>query len=446
MTIHHIRKAILLFVLLAFVAGLAGCAASLGSAAREGDIKEMERLISAGANVNARNAYGLTPLHSAALYGKVEAARLLIRNGADVNAIDSNGKTPLHFAAFYDQGEVARLLIENGANIEDALAVAKKRGNAAIINLVEEAEALKVRHTGITSSPQPSNTTGNIVHNSVAQTAPKLSPKEYIPRPAVKEIAVEDIHTIPVFKAQQRDNDFAVVIGVEEYKDIKTKSDFSRSDAGLMKDYLKALGFKERNIQFIIDGDATRSGIEKSIEAWLPNRVKKGSIVFVYYSGHGAPDVAKGDGYIVPYDGDPNYLEQTGYSLKRLTEHLAKLDAKEVIVLLDSCFSGAGGRSVLAKGARPLVMKTETLALRDNIVMVTATRAEQISMSSPEKGHGLFTYHFLKALKDGKKNLSDIYGQLKPLVENEAKELNAEQSPSMTPAPEAVKGRFVLVR
>ncbi|MBI5887342.1 MAG: caspase family protein [Deltaproteobacteria bacterium] len=114
--------------------------------------------------------------------------------------------------------------------------------------------------------------------------------------------------------------------------------------------------------------------------------------------------------------------------------------------MLDSCFSGAGGRSVIAKGARPLVMKTESLALKDNIVMMTATRAAQISMSSPEKGHGLFTYHFLKALKDGKKNVADIYGQLKPLVEDDAKELNAEQSPSMTPAPDAAKGRFVLVR
>ena len=35
------------------------------------------------------------------------------------------------------------------------------------------------------------------------------------------------------------------------------------------------------------------------------------------------------------------------------------LKAKEVIVAMDACFSGAGGRSVLAKGARPLVMQVD---------------------------------------------------------------------------------------
>ena len=122
-----------------------------------------------------------------------------------------------------------------------------------------------------------------------------------------------------------------------------------KSDAGLVKDYLKALGFQERNIEFITDDRATFSGITKTIEAWLPNRVKKDSRIFVYYSGHGAPEPKTGDAYIVPFDGDPNYLEVTGYPLKRLYDKLGKLEAQEVIVLLDSCFSGAGGRSVLAK-------------------------------------------------------------------------------------------------
>ncbi len=67
-------------------------------------------------------------------------------------------------------------------------------------------------------------------------------------------------------------------------------------------------------------------------------------------------------------------------------------------------------------------------------------------MSSPEKGHGLFPYHFLKALQGGKKDMADIFVYLKPLVEDDAKELNADQSPSISPSPEKIKGRFVLVR
>jgi len=254
---------------------------------------------------------------------------------------------------------------------------------------------------------------------------------------------VEDIKEIPDFKSSPRPYDFAVIIGIENYQGLP-KSDFSGNDAKLVKDYLKALGFQERNIEFITDEKATKSGIEKAIEAWLPNRVKKDSRVIVYYSGHGAPEPKTGEAYIVPYDGDPNYLEVTGYSVKRLYDRLGKLQAQEVVVLLDSCFSGAGGRSVLAKGARPLVMMTDMPILLQNMVVLTATKSNQISVSSPEKGHGVFTYYFLKALKEGKKTISDIYEYIKPLIEDEAKQLNAEQTPSITPEPEKIKGKFNL--
>lgn len=141
---------------------------------------------------------------------------------------------------------------------------------------------------------------------------------------------------------------------------------------------------------------------------------------------------------------DPNYLSVTGYSLKRLYDNLGKLQAAEVVVLLDSCFSGAGGRSVLAKGARPLVMMTDAFTLPSNMAVLTATQGTQISTSSPEKGHGIFTYYFLKALKDGKNRVSEIYEYIKPLVEDEAKTLNVQQSPGINPDADKLKGRFIL--
>ncbi len=239
------------------------------------------------------------------------------------------------------------------------------------------------------------------------------------------------------------DNDMAVVIGVEKYQDLPA-SDYSSSDAKLMKEYLVSLGVKERNIELLLNERATQSSIKKTVETWLPNRIKSDSKVVIYYSGHGAPDPKTGDAYIVPFDGDPNYLEDTGYSLKRLYDNLGKLQVVEVTVVLDACFSGVGGRSVLAKGARPLVMTTTALSIPSNMVVLSATQGSQISTSSPEKGHGVFTYYFLKALKKGKKNISEIYEYIKPLVEDEAKQLNIQQSPSISPDAEKIRGRFEL--
>ncbi|MDI6727895.1 MAG: caspase family protein [Thermodesulfovibrionales bacterium] len=277
------------------------------------------------------------------------------------------------------------------------------------------------------------------------KTVKKEAPKPYTPRPDETKTDVTDVRIIPSFNASYGENDIAVVIGIENYKGLP-KSDFSGSDAGLMLDYLKALGFQRRNIEFVSDADATKSGLEKVIEAWLPNRVKKDSRIFFYYSGHGAPEPKTGDAYLVPYDGDPNYLEVTGYSLKRLYDNLGKLQAAEVIVLLDSCFSGAGGRSVLAKGTRPLVMITDIKTIPSNMAILSATQGSQISISSTEKGHGVFTYYFLKAIKDGKKTIADIYEYIKPMVEDKAKMLNVQQSPSISPDVERLKGRFILRR
>lgn len=135
---------------------------------------------------------------------------------------------------------------------------------------------------------------------------------------------------------------------------------------------------------------------------------------------------------------------QACWHLKSLYDNLGKLQVAEVIIILDSCFSGAGERSVLAKGARPLVMMAEGFVLPQNIAVLSATLGTQISASSPEKGHGIFTYYFLKALKDGKKSLAEIYDYIKPLVEDEAKQINVQQSPSISPDVEKVKGRFGL--
>ena len=250
----------------------------------------------------------------------------------------------------------------------------------------------------------------------------------------------------PAFAPSERifgDNDVAVIVGIEGYQNLP-KSDYSYDDAKLVKEYIKALGIRERNIEFLIDEKATLSGIMKSVEAWLPNKAKVHSRVFIYYSGHGAPNPSTGEAFLVPYDGDPNYLNVTGYPLKRLYEKLGRLQASEVIVVLDSCFSGAGGRSVLAKGARPLVMTSQNAVLSQNMVVLSATQGSQISTSSQEKGHGIFTYYFLKALKDGKKSVAEIYEHIKPYVEDDAKSINVQQSPSINPNLDKLKGRFLL--
>lgn len=74
-------------------------------------------LIAEGANVNARDERELTPLHAAAWGGHKETVALLIDKGSHINAIGQNGLTPLHVSALTGSNETIALLIDNGAEI-----------------------------------------------------------------------------------------------------------------------------------------------------------------------------------------------------------------------------------------------------------------------------------------------------------------------------------------
>jgi uncharacterized caspase-like protein len=189
-----------------------------------------------------------------------------------------------------------------------------------------------------------------------------------------------------------------------------------------------------------LNDHASNVDLVKYLERWLPNNVEAGGSVFIYYSGHGSPDPKTGGAYLVPYDGDPSFIAETGYSLKRMYGALGKLPAKEVIIALDSCFSGAGGRSVLAEGARPLVMVPQKASdLPGNLTVLAAAAGDQISSTYKEKGHGLFTYFMLKGIKneevvmpDGSIMMKDLFGYIKPQVERIARtQYNNEQSPQL---------------
>ena len=248
-----------------------------------------------------------------------------------------------------------------------------------------------------------------------------------------------------------KDHAYAVIVGVEDYRDLP-KVDYAKRDAEMVRRYLvKALGYREQNIVTILNGRVTRSQLEARLEKWLPKQVSESpdAEVFVYYGGHGAPDPNTNQAFLVPYDGDPAFLETTAYPLRRLYQALGDLPAKQVMLVMDSCFSGAGGRSVIAKGSRPMLITVEDpLMASQNMVVWSAAAGNQISSAFPEKRHGLFTYYFLKGLqgeadanKDGAVDVAELYAYLKPKVETAARLMHAEQSPQLMPGTDLLKER-----
>jgi len=86
--------------------------------AAEAGHKDMAGLFLAnGADVNAGDKYSSTPLHVAAREGHKDVAELLLAKGADVNARDSYGNTPLHDASYRGHTSMVELLLANGVDV-----------------------------------------------------------------------------------------------------------------------------------------------------------------------------------------------------------------------------------------------------------------------------------------------------------------------------------------
>lgn len=235
-------------------------------------------------------------------------------------------------------------------------------------------------------------------------------------------------------------NAYAVVLGVEKYRQAGIPAvDYAARDAKTMYAYLtESMGFDPKNVISLTNGDATKTDFDKYFGKWLKNRVDSKSRVFVYYAGHGAPNPTTGEGYLMPYEADPSYLEETAYSVTRLYSDLAKLPTKDITVVLDACFSGQGQRSLIAQGTRPLVAIKEARA-PGSLTIIAAASGTQVSASDHAAKHGLLTYHLLAGLqgpadadKNGQITASELFAYARPAVERAARLQNVDQTPTMS--------------
>ncbi|MEA3500819.1 MAG: caspase family protein [Candidatus Marinimicrobia bacterium] len=195
-------------------------------------------------------------------------------------------------------------------------------------------------------------------------------------------------------------NAVAVVIGNKNYNKINNV-DYAINDARYMKKYLMdTFGYLEQNIIYVPDasqGDFIGIfGKENNYKGRLYRSIRKNeSDVFIYYSGHGAPDVNSKKGYFVPVDCDPATVELNGYSIDLLYKNLNKLDYRKLTVVIDACFSGEN----TLKNVSPVYIKIDNpVVAKKNTAIYSSAKGNQLSTWYPEEKHSLFTYYFLRGI------------------------------------------------
>lgn len=394
-------------------------------------------LIDKGADVNLKNDYGRTALMLAAKYGQADMVELLLENGANVNAKDNNGRAALDYAYQSEHQQIASLIKEYRRHLNSQSVHPVDEQLSQKWNLTQK-EAAQIAARAIRQAEGPTQKKIARQLQSLAQEIASLKKREAFAKKS-KPILSDVDH--PSFHMSSRPDDFALVVGVEKYAQNLPDAEFAERDARVVKKYLIAMGILPRHIRSLFGPRATKSDLAAYLEDWLPRNMSSKSRVFFYFSGHGAPDPATGNAYLVPFDGNPEFLAKTAYPLSRVYADLRTLKAQHVIVILDSCFSGVGARSVIEKGARPLMTKIKEggLSPGGNIAVLAASKKTQIANVIKKQGHGLFTYYFLKGLngkainRDGHVTLGSLYQYLEPAVEDAADLDNESQDPQLLP-------------
>lgn len=110
--------ALFLFLRLLFRSSHQG-STDIGRAAAKGKVDTVESLVGSGADINAADAIGQTPLHLAAASGNIEMVTVLLEDGAELDLPEGrDGLSALHVAAQRGHEQVVDLLIRFGADME----------------------------------------------------------------------------------------------------------------------------------------------------------------------------------------------------------------------------------------------------------------------------------------------------------------------------------------
>jgi len=183
----------------------------------------------------------------------------------------------------------------------------------------------------------------------------------------------------------------------------------------------------------------------------LPGKVRKGQTeLIIYFAGHG---LASSDGkelYLLPQDGDSDLLARTGISRTELFSTITKLNPKNVLIFLDTCYSGVSRdeKSLLAS-ARPVRIIADEQDTPNNFTIFSASQLDQISSGLKEAKHGIFSYYLMKGLEgkaDANKDKDITNGELLAYmdlnVSQKAAELGRQQNPSLAGDPDKVLLRY----
>jgi len=227
----------------------------------------------------------------------------------------------------------------------------------------------------------------------------------------------------------------AIIIGINQYKSQKiSRLDLAVSDAETVKQLLNDY-YHFDDIVTLYNEKADFTGIIREVYTRLKN-AQTGELIVIYYAGHGITieDRTGGEsGYLLPYDSELE-TELNTISMTNLNQRAIQSNAKDVLFIIDACYSGLGLVSVPPLSQYPAEnidyenLNNESQKISRNIITAGGKKQEAVD--------GLFT-RFLKSGLQGAADYNrdkyitsnELGYYLKTNVSKEAKRYKMEQTP-----------------
>ncbi len=224
----------------------------------------------------------------------------------------------------------------------------------------------------------------------------------------------------------------ALIIGINKYL-TGSPLEYAVNDAKVVRETLiDKFGFKNEDIKYLSDEDATKERIMSSFLSYANNQSNPDDKIIFFFAGHGftLPSKRGEVGYLIPYDAEIENLS----SLIRwddLTRNADLIKAKHLLFIMDACYGGLAITRSLPPGTMRFVKNMLTRYSRQ---VLTAGKADEVVADSggPRPKHSVFTGHFLDALSGNAETPEGVLtanGIMAYVYQKVANDPNSHQTP-----------------
>jgi serine/threonine protein kinase len=243
-----------------------------------------------------------------------------------------------------------------------------------------------------------------------------------------------------------------LVIGVGEYLRAERVEPlrFAKHDADALASALAEpalCAFPPEAVVVLTNQQACRDNVVQHLSRWLPERARGTELVVIYFAGHGMVQTIgrREEGFLLPYDADPDDIVTRGVAMSDLASWIDGLDTRAVVVFLDCCHAGKilGERDVGSASTRNMELKPgvlERISGRGRFLIASCDDGQK-SFECADLGHGLFTFHLLRGIAgaadldgDGRVGLSELFSYISTAVAQEAQQRFARPQKPWTSA------------